>query len=499
MTVTEHARASAATFVSTDPATGRPLATHPIHDEAAVDAAVVRARAAAAWWRELGFAGRARRLQAFRAELARRADELAAAIHAENGKPTDDALIEVVMTVDHLGWAARHAERIMRPRRVRPTLLAADQRATLEYVPVGVVGVIGPWNYPLFTPMGSIGYALAAGNAVVFKPSELTPGIGVRLAELFAAVVDEAPVLQVVTGLGETGHALAAHPGVDVLAFTGSPATGRKVLAAAAANLTKVVLECGGNDPLLVDADADLSRAAEAALWGGCANAGQTCAGVERVYVHEAVYDDFLSELVTQAGELRVGADPEASYGPMTMPGQLDVVRRHLEDALARGARAVVGGPESIRPPFVDPVVLTDVPADSALMVEETFGPIVPVVRVRDMDEAVAQANATPYGLGASVWSRRRGQALASRLATGMVSVNSVLRFASVPALPFGGRGSSGYGRVHGADGLKEFTRARAVTQRRVPLPVEFASFRRPRWLLPALAGLTRAVVGRRR
>ena len=487
------------TFQSLNPANGEPLATYPVHTAADVDNAVIRARAAAAWWRDLGFEGRKRRMLAYKGLIARKSDELVQLVHRENGKPLDDAFIEVALCIDHLDWAARNAERIMKSRRVSMPPLALDHAGYLSYAPMGVVGVIGPWNYPIHTPMGSISYALASGNAVVFKPSEFTPGVGTRMASLFAEVVDEEPVFQVVTGFGETGAALCRNPGLDVLAFTGSATTGRKVMAACAENLTRVVMECGGKDAMLVDADVDVSKAAEAALWGACANGGQTCAGVERVYVHDEVYDDFVAEITRQSEGVRAGEDAAASYGPITMPAQLDVIRQHLADALERGAKAVVGGLDSIREPFVDPVVVTDVPTDAPLMREETFGPVVPVIRVSDMDEAVRQANDSPYGLGATVFSKKRGMELARALDCGMVSVNSVQRFASAPALPFGGRGESGFGRIHGEDGMKEFLQPQAIARRRFSLLPEFASFDRPDWLFQVADQALKLVHGRHR
>ncbi|HEX2300532.1 MAG TPA: aldehyde dehydrogenase family protein, partial [Pseudonocardiaceae bacterium] len=262
------AGAEVLTFDSLDPRTGEVVGQHRIFDEAAVRDTVGRARQAAAWWAGLGFAERKRRLLAWRSRLARRIDELAGLISAETGKPLDDARLECVLVVAHLDWAARHAERVLGRRRVRSGLLMAQEASTLEYQPHGVVGVIGPWNYPAHTPMGSIGYALAAGNAVVFKPSELTPGVGRALATGLAEVAGEHPVLQVVTGFGETGAALC-RAGVDKLAFTGSTATAKQVMATCADSLTPVVIECGGKDALLVDADADLDAAAAAAVWGG--------------------------------------------------------------------------------------------------------------------------------------------------------------------------------------------------------------------------------------
>ncbi|SHM25997.1 aldehyde dehydrogenase family protein [Cryptosporangium aurantiacum] len=465
-------------LVSSSPATGGEVGRIPVTDPDAVRSAVEKARAASAWWAALGYSGRRTRLLAWRALIVQRMDELADLMHRENGKPSDDAMLEVLITVHHLDWAAKKAAKVLGPRRVPSGLLAANIAASLEYAPLGVIGVIGPWNYPVFTPMGSIAYALAAGNAVVFKPSEYTPLIGQWLVDTFAEVVPEHPVFVGVYGGGETGAALTTS-GVDKIAFTGSTATGKKIMAAAAQTLTPVLIECGGKDPLLVDADADLDAAADAAVWGGMSNGGQTCIGTERVYVHEAVYEPFLAKLTAAAKNVTPGEAPDALYGPATMPSQLDVIRRHVDDALARGGKAVVGGAESVSGPFVGPVVLTDVPEDSAAVQEETFGPTLTVSKVRDMDEAVERANGTSYGLGAAVFSKRRGVELARRIRSGMTAVNSVISFASVAALPFGGVGDSGFGRIHGEDGLREFTRPKAIARQRFALPLAIYSFTR--------------------
>ncbi|MEV5408323.1 aldehyde dehydrogenase family protein [Thermopolyspora sp. NPDC052614] len=485
------------TFDSLDPATGAVVGTHVIADAAAVAAAVAAGGEAARWWAELGFAERRRRLLDYKAVLTRNLRQVADTIHQETGKPVGDALLETVLAITHLDWAARNARSVLGPRRVFPGLIGLNMAATLEYLPLGVIGVIGPWNYPVFTPMGSIAYALAAGNAVVFKPSELTPGVGVLLAELFAESVPERPVFQVVTGLGETGAALAAHPGVGKIAFTGSTATAKRVMAACAQNLTPIVAECGGKDALIVDRDADLPAAADAALWGACSNAGQTCVGVERVYVVDEVYDAFLRELTTRAADIRAGKD----YGPITMPAQLDVIRRHVDDAVARG-RAVVGGVESVRPPYVDPVIVTDVPEDSPAVQEETFGPTITVDRVADVGEALRRANATAYGLGATVFSgnRRRAMDLARRLRSGMTAINSVISFAAIASLPFGGVGGSGFGRIHGADGLREFARPKAIARQRFAMPgMRITSFRRTPAELERLIRLVTFLHGRRK
>src|SRR5271169_972162 len=319
-----------------NPATGEVLATFPVHGRREVDAAVATAREAANWWAGLGWSGRRIRLLAWKSYLVRYMSRLAQLMHEETGKPLDDAKLEIITAVLHIDWAARHARRVLRPRRVRSGLAAINQASTLEYLPLGVVGVIGPWNYPVFTPIGSIAYALAAGNAVVFKPSELTPLTGEWLVRSFGEALgvfgSSQPVLQLITGPGSTGEALA-RSGVSKIAFTGSAATARKVMAAAADTLTPVLAECGGKDALLVGADADLDAAADAAAWGAMSNAGQTCVGVERVYVVDSVYPSFLAKLNERVSRLRPGDDGAAGYGPMTLPGQVDVVERHLADA----------------------------------------------------------------------------------------------------------------------------------------------------------------------
>ncbi|HSK58627.1 MAG TPA: aldehyde dehydrogenase family protein [Actinomycetospora sp.] len=488
------------TFESLDPRSGEVIASYPRHSPEQVEAAVARARRASRWWIDLGFAGRAQKLGAWRHLLDARRDELAAVVSRETGKPMDDARIEGILALDHLHWAAKNAQRVLGARNAAAGLLMINHKATVEYPPVGVVGVLGPWNYPVFTPMGSIAYALAAGNTVVFKPSELPPGVGTWLAETFAEAVGPAQnadaVFQVVTGEGETGGALC-RAGVDKVAFTGSTATAKKVMATCAESLTPVLVECGGKDALLVDADADLDDAAAAVVWGSMSNAGQTCVGVERVYVVDAVAEELLDRVASRAAQVRPGGAPDAQYGPITMPSQLDVISGQIDDALDRGGRAVVGGRGSVRPPYVDPVVLADVPEDSSAVTEETFGPTVVVNRVRDLDEAVERANASRYGLGAAVFAKDRGHEVARRLRCGMVSVNGVIAFAGIPSLPFGGVGDSGFGRIHGVDGLREFTRPLAISERRFR-SINVMTFDRPGWVVTVLARLVSVIYGRR-
>ncbi|MDN4472632.1 aldehyde dehydrogenase family protein [Demequina zhanjiangensis] len=460
MTLMEDTPATAQ-VTTRNPVDGTVVATYPIADHAAVAAHVDRARAGAAWWRDQGYRDRRAHLLRWKSAIANGAEELADLISAETGKPHGDALLEIMLTLGHLDWAAKNAERVLKRRKVKAGLINYNQHATVGYEPYGVVGVIGPWNYPLYTPMGSISYALAAGNAVVFKPSELTPGPAVWIAERWAEAVGH-DVLLALTGDGGTGTALATSA-VDKIAFTGSTATAKKVMASAAQRLTPIVAECGGKDAVLVAADADLEAAADFIVFGGMGNSGQTCVGVERVYVAESVKDSLVAKVVARAERLRTDGQ-DAHYGPMTLPSQTDVVAQHVNDALRTGS-AALGGPDSIKGRRIDPIVITDVDESSEAVQAETFGPLVVINPVANLDEAVDRANGTPYGLGAAVFTsnRRAGKAAAARLETGVVTINSVLGFAGVAALPFGGVKESGFGRIHGADGLREFSAAKSI------------------------------------
>jgi acyl-CoA reductase-like NAD-dependent aldehyde dehydrogenase len=478
-------------LISTNPATGEEAGRVPVATD--VSDTVARAREAAAWWLALGYDGRKGRLLRWRSLIVQRIEELARLTSLETGKPNADAIVEAVAAVEHVDWAAHNAKRVLGPRRTRTRLLVAEHSGHLEYQPYGVVGVIGPWNYPILTPVGPISGALAAGNAVVFKPSEYTPIVGQWLVDTFAEVVPEQPVLQAVHGLGEVGAALC-RSGADKMAFTGSTATAKKVMAACAENLVPVVIEAGGKDALIVDGDADIPAAAEAAVWGSMTNAGQTCIGIERAYVVAPVYDAFVAAVVEKAGKLRVGEE----IGPITMPAQLDVIRRHIDDALAKGGRAVLGGADAVQPPHVAPTVLVDVPEDSSAIREETFGPTLTITKVADADEAVQKANAVRYGLGGAVFGKANAVRIARRLRAGMVAVNSTLAFSGMGTLPFGGVGDSGFGRIHGEDGLREFARAKSVTVRRAPSLLPAMTFERTPAQVARIVKALKLLYGRR-
>jgi aldehyde dehydrogenase (NAD+) len=485
-----------ATFNSHYPVTGEVLASYEITERDEVNLAVDLARDASRAWVAMGFAGRRKVLLRWSKLLMQRVDEITELIAKETGKPISDAKLEAALAAGHLAWAARHAESVMRTSHRSPGALMANMSATVERSPVGVVGVIGPWNYPIFTPMGSISYALASGNTVVFKPSEFTPGVGKLLAETFAQVAPSSRIFTCVTGLGETGKFLC-ESGVNKLAFTGSTRTAKVVAATCAASMTPVVLECGGKDPVIVAADADIKRAADATVWSSMSNAGQTCIGAERVYVDAKVAEEFKAEVLAIAKNIHSGAPGKGNYGPATMPSQIKVIQSHIDDAIARGGKALLGGSNSVHAPFVEPVVLADVPEDSLAITDETFGPTIVINTVADMDEAILLSNASKYGLAASVWSRRKGKKIASQLQCGMVAINSTISFAAIATVPFGGVKDSGYGRIHGPEGILEFTYPRTVIRARFQLPIVFTSFKRTAGSDKLIVNLTKWLNGR--
>jgi aldehyde dehydrogenase (NAD+) len=468
----------AKTFQSLNPVTSDVIATYPIASTREISEAVTIAYDAFERWSATGFSNRRKILHAYSKAILKEIDHLSDLVTLETGKPHSDAKLEIALAAHHIAWAAQNAESVLRTSHRTPGLLMANMSATVERSPLGPVGVIGPWNYPVFTPIGSIAYALAAGNTVVFKPSEYAPGVGIALGQLFAEVAGDEDVFQVVTGLGETGAALC-ESGVKKVAFTGSTATAKKVAALCAATLTPVIAECGGKDPVIVASDADLAAAAEATVWSALSNAGQTCIGAERVYVDEKVADVFIEKVVAIAATIHAGNPETAQYGPATMPTQIKVIQSHVKDALKKGGVAAFGGTASIQGNFVQPVILLDVPEDSLAITDETFGPTLVINRVADMATAVALSNASRYGLGASVWSRRKGKNIASQLQCGMVAINSTISFASVASVPFGGVKDSGYGRIHGPEGLLEFTYPRTIVRARFKLPLAITSFNR--------------------
>ena len=425
--------------------------------------AVARARSAQARWAAAPWASRRRIIQRFQQILCDEKDKVAQVITRESGKPLAEAIsTEILVVLDTAKFLLDTVPAFLRPEPVPHSNPAMKlKRGALCREPWGVIGIISPWNYPFSVPAVQTLAALATGNAVVLKPSEFTPFSSLELERLLRAAGFDADLLQVVTGEGATGAALLESP-IDKLIFTGSVATGKRVAQAAAARLMPVVLELGGKDPMIVLEDADLDVASSAAVWGAFMNAGQTCLSVERCYVHEAIYDDFLKSCVAKTARLRLGAgtDPNTDVGPMIHEHQLRIVENQVEDARAHGAKVLAGGkplPE-VGPNFFAPTILAGVDHSMLLMREETFGPVLPVRSFTTEDEAVALANDSEFGLAASIWTRDRGrgEALARRVNAGTVMVNDLIACFGISEAPHGGIKASGIGRTHGRFGLEE-------------------------------------------
>src|SRR5450755_4324585 len=423
-TMTEVAAQS--TIVSSNPATGEKLAELACATPEDVHDAVRRARQAQPVWQALPVAERIAVLKRFRRKLSEQRDQVAMLISREAGKPTAEALTtEILVVLDAAEFCIRTAHSFLRDEPLRHGNLAMKtKRGKLVREPYGVIGIISPWNYPFSIPATETLAALVAGNAVVLKPSELTPLVALELASLLHAAGVPEHVFQVVVGEGPAGAALLRSP-IDKLVFTGSVATGKRIAAAAAERLLPVVLELGGKDPMLVLDDADVDVASSAAVWGAFVNAGQACLSVERCYVHRSLYESFAKACAEKTKQLRVGngMDSDTDVGPMIQERQVRIVESHVEDAKARGARVLAGGsrlPE-LGPNFYAPTVIVGVTQDMRIMREETFGPVLPVMACADDDEAIRLANDSDYGLAASVWTRdrKRGERLARRIHAG--------------------------------------------------------------------------------
>jgi succinate-semialdehyde dehydrogenase/glutarate-semialdehyde dehydrogenase len=449
-----------------NPATGEVLRELPCASETEVRTAVARARAAQASWAEIGVRKRIAVLREFQHRLHEKKAEIAEAITREAGKPVVEALTtEVLVVLDAARFLMDNSYRLLRDEPVPHGNLATKlKRGLLVREPYGVVGIISPWNYPFSIPATETLAALVAGNAVVLKPSEFTSLVALELHSLLVAAGVPPNVFQVVVGDGATGAALILSP-IDKLVFTGSVATGKRIATAAAERLLPAVLELGGKDPMLVLDDADVDVASSAAVWGAFMNAGQTCLSVERCYVHRSLYEPFLEACVEKTKKLRVGPglDPATDVGPTIHEQQLQTVEAHIEDAVARGARVLVGGsrlPELGRN-FYKPTVVADVSHKMRIMRAETFGPVLPVAPFDSDDEAILLANDSEFGLAASVWTRDRvrGEKLARQIEAGTVMVNDVISYFGISEAPHGGVKSSGIGRSHGRFGLEEMVR----------------------------------------
>jgi succinate-semialdehyde dehydrogenase/glutarate-semialdehyde dehydrogenase len=453
-----------------DPSTGEEIGRAPLMNADEVGAAVSRARTAQPEWAKLSYKQRARYILRARETVLDQLEEIAKLISRETGKPATEAIsMEIVPTLDLMHYFAEHTHQLLE----RPELDIGQYNlmyrwSYIVYKPFGVVGIISPWNFPWATPLDEVVMALMAGNAVVVKPSELTPLTALKIADIFKQAGLPEGLLEIVTGDGSTGAALV-EAGVNKIMFTGSVNTGKRVAEAAAKHLTPVVLELGGKDPMVVLEDADLENAARAAIWGAFCNSGQACASIERCYVHESIAGKFTDLVVKETRLLKQGkASTDAiDIGAMTNERQLMIVEDHVVDAVERGAQVQTGGHRLNDSSgwFHQPTVVTGVDHSMKLMREETFGPVLPIMTFKTDDEAVCLANDSIYGLTASVFTRdiARGRRLAERIDAGTVMINEVVYTHAVAQTPWGGVKQSGYGRTHGRLGLLELVSAQHV------------------------------------
>ncbi|HEX7670464.1 MAG TPA: aldehyde dehydrogenase family protein [Polyangiaceae bacterium] len=464
--------------VSYDPATLEEIARVPNTDLAAMPEIFAKARAAQAKWAALSFSERRRHVLKMRDYVVSHAEELAAVVSRDNGKTRMDALTtEVIPSALAADWYGKNAEKALAPKNLAMgSILFFNKKNRLERVPLGVVGIISPWNYPLSIPFGEVVMGLMAGNAILLKVAAATITVGQAIEKIVAAGELPEGLFHHIVGSGGRVSRAFFDNGVNKLFFTGSVPTGKTLMAEAAKTLTPLSLELGGKDPMLVLADADLERAANGAAWAGYQNAGQSCGGVERVYVHESVYQPFVDLLATKTRALRHGKDRafDVDMGSMTTEEQMKTVERQVEAALASGAKIVaqsraVDGEASGY--FYPATLMTDVDHTMELMREETFGPVVPVMKFSTLEEAIRLANDSTMALTSSVWTKNVefGKEIARKLESGVTTINDHLYTHGQSETPWGGWKDSGLGRTHSALGLEEMTQAKLVNWDIVP------------------------------
>src|SRR5215211_792016 len=463
-------------IVKVDPSTGEEIGRVPLLDADEVAAAVAGARAAQPAWASISYRDRARFILRAREVVLDQLEEIAKLISRETGKPASEAIsMEIVPTLDLMYYFAHNTRQLLDRRKIDIGQYNFMARSSyIVYKPLGVVGIISPWNFPWATPLDEVVMALMAGNAVVVKPSELTPFTALKIAEVFKQAQLADGLLEIVTGDGSTGAALV-EAGVNKIMFTGSVNTGKRVAEAAAKHLTPVVLELGGKDPMIVFEDANIENAARAAIWGAFCNSGQACASIERCYVHESIADKFVDLVVKETNLLKQdkALTENIDIGAMTNERQLEIVEDHVSDAVERGADVRAGGHRLNEPAgwFHQPTVVTGVDHSMKVMRDETFGPVLPIMTFKSEEEAIRLANDSIYGLTASVFTGDldRGKRVAEQVDAGTVMVNEVVYTHAVAQTPWGGVKQSGYGRTHGSLGLLELVSAQHIHVNALP------------------------------
>jgi acyl-CoA reductase-like NAD-dependent aldehyde dehydrogenase len=489
-------------IVVRDPATGRVLRELPNLDAEAVAELVGGARAAQPAWEAAGFDARAAVFRAARRWLIANSDRMLDTICSETGKTRDDAQVEVSVAAQSFGFWAKMAPKYLADEKLRSrSPLALGRRVKIRYSPVGVVGVIGPWNYPLVNAFCDAVPALMAGNAVILKPSEVTPLSALLAAEMMKASGLPDGVLGVATGAGGTGEAVIDL--CDFVMLTGSTRTGRRVMERAGSTLTPVSLELGGKDPMIVCTDADIERAANAATYYALNNSGQICISVERVYVEAPVYDSFVANVLENVQELRQGPPSgpgEVEVGAITFEPQIEIIDNHVVDARERGASVVAGGHRKPGPGrFYEPTVLIDVDHTMRCMTEETFGPTLPIMKVTSVEEAIRLANDSEYGLQASVYTTdmTKAETIARRLQAGAVTVNDAQINYTVFDAPMGGWKASGVGVRHGPAGIRKYCRTQTILFTPLAPKRDVHMFPYRPWRSRLLAAVVRLMYGR--
>ena len=485
---------STATIEVENPATGKVVASVPVVAPEEVVEYAARARRAQPGWEALGFEGRAAVMKRCQKWISDNGERVIQTIQSETGKAYEEALLaEVGYAEGAFAFWSKNGEKYLAEERVKTASpFAKGRKLVVRYAPLGVVGVIGPWNYPLTNSFGDCIPALMAGNAVLLKPSEVTPLTSMLMGEMLRECGLPEDVYQVLPGYGETAAAMIDE--VDFVMFTGSTATGKKVMERAAQTLTPVSLELGGKDPMIVCADADIERAANAAVHYSMQNAGQTCTSTERVYVEEPIYDDFIRLVTDRVRGLRQGVPGgpgSTDLGAVISPPQSEIVERHVKDAVDHGARVLAGGGRRDEDGhYFEPTLIVDVDHSMACMREETFGPTLPIMKVRDAEEAVRLANDSDYGLQASVWTKdaTKGERLARRIESGVVTVNDAQVNYVALELPMGGWKESGLGTRHGADGIRKYTKKQTL------LVTSFAPLKKDLHMMPYTPRRTRFV-----